>query len=277
MIKSVLVPIDGSEASKSAIDYAIHFAKQCDVTLEGLGIVDVPTIQSGQSAPVGGASFKQERDATLIKDARSKVSDFLSEFDASCRAGGVTHTSLSVDGLPYEVINQRARLHDMIIIGRDTCFHFETTDRPDETLGRLVRDSSRPVCAVPPEVNDGRGTVVAVDDSTASARTAQLFGQFGLFRDQPTHVLAIDSSEDEAKLRCEATGTYLELHGYTVTRSPVASRESASSLIVQHTESVGAGMIVIGAHDGQRIHDFFFGSTTSKVLAGTRAAVFIHH
>ena len=48
MIKNVLVPLDGSEHSKAALDYAIWITKKFDGTLFGQHIIDPVGVNGNQ-------------------------------------------------------------------------------------------------------------------------------------------------------------------------------------------------------------------------------------
>lgn len=277
MLKSALVPLDGSPSSSSALTHAIRLAKSGGFNLVGLGIVDVPTIESGSTPSIGGGSFKTERNRALVEDARKKVAGFLTAFDEACGAAGIDFSSVALDGLPYQVINRQSRRNDIVVIGRNTCFHFETSDDPGETLGRLVKDSARPLLVVPEERRSRTTTLVATDDSTAFARTAQMFVQMGLCRDRPACVLNVQTDGEEAARQCEVTASYLRLHGFDVTEHPIASSGRPAEVILEHLESLSADLLVMGAHGGGKIHDLLFGSTTAKAIRHADVPLFIHH
>ncbi len=277
MLKSILVPLDGSPATAAATDFAGLIARAHGASLTGLGVVDTPTITAGASAPVGGASFKHERDGALIEDARAKIGSFITTFGKTCTEAAVMHQTQVVEELPYAAINRIGRSHDLIVIGRDTCFHFETSDRPGETLGHLVRDSSAPLCVVTGESAAVETVLIAVDSATPSARTVQLFAHLGLCAEAAINVVSVDADTAVARARCAATADYLRLHGFEATVQPIVSLGKPDRAILDRATSCGAGMIVMGAHGGGKVHEFFFGGTTRRVLQESPVPVFIHH
>ena len=277
MLKTILVPLDGSAATIAASHFASLVARVQGATLTGLGVVDVPTIVAGSATPVGGASYKTERDHALIDDAKKKIGTFVATFDRTCTAAGVVHQTQIEEGLPYSVINRIGRSHDLIVIGRDTCFHFETSDRPGETLGRLLRDSSAPLCIVPGDVPEVKATIVAVDSATPSARTVQLFAHLRLWPDATVTVVSVDADANLARQRSDTTADYLRLHGYTATSLPIVSSERPGRSILETAAKLGAGLVVMGAHGGGAVHELFFGGTAKKVLRDSAVPVFIHH
>jgi nucleotide-binding universal stress UspA family protein len=276
MLKSALIPLDGSECSEAAIQYGIQLAKRREATLAGLGIVDTPTITAGAMAPIGGASFKHDRDEKLLEDARKKAKEFISHFEAECQKAGVTNRASSLEGLPFEVINHESRYHDLIVIGRETCFHFETADAPGETLGQLMQGAARPLVIVPPKFGGGDATLIAVDDGTCAARSVQMFAQLEHAREYPVHVVAVDADEQRAKEWAAATGHYLRVHGYVVHEVPRVTSNRPSAEILEQAKQLKVGSIVVGPHSRHSLKDLFFGSTATEVIKAAEVPVFVY-
>ena len=81
MLRSILVGLDGSDYSRSAIDVGIYLARKTGGLLVGLGVVDEPTIREAEPRLVGGGVpyaepvLYRER----IAEARREVERFLSQ------------------------------------------------------------------------------------------------------------------------------------------------------------------------------------------------------
>ena len=278
MIRSALVPLDGSLASRSAQAFAIELANRYNLFLEGLCVLDVPTITAGAATPVGGSAHRAPRDKALIEDARKKVAGFIEAFDAACSEAGVDHDALAVEGTPYKAINRHARRSDVIFLGRQTFFHFETQDDPGETLKELIADCARPLIVVPEHRTSGTGTVVATDDGAPSAHAVQLFAQLGLFAEEPVHVVAVNKNEHIASAIAETSSAYLMRQGYRAVPNPIVSTKPAAEILLAHVESIGAGMIVMGTHATPGIvRRLFVGSTALEIIRDTPIPVFVHH
>ena len=145
MLSSILIGLDGSAYSDVAVELGIQWAKKLNALLVGLGIVDEPTICKREPLPVGGASYKHERDEQLLADGRHKVEEFLERFGTQCAAAGVAYQELEDVGMPYDEILRQSHRYDLVLLGHETHFHFETSDRADETLWHVLRSESRPV------------------------------------------------------------------------------------------------------------------------------------
>ncbi|HUF43666.1 MAG TPA: universal stress protein, partial [Verrucomicrobiae bacterium] len=55
MIKNILVPLDGSEHSKAALDFAVWLAQGFDGTLFGLHVIDTVSIEGTFFHDVSGS------------------------------------------------------------------------------------------------------------------------------------------------------------------------------------------------------------------------------
>jgi hypothetical protein len=137
-------------------DLGISCARHFGAELVGLGVIDEPTIVNGEPVPLGGAAFKHHRDETLLADARRRVEEFLEHFGDRCRESGVAWRVLEDVGLPHEQISLEAQSHDVILLGQQTYFHFETHRRRCETLEPVSKSTPRPVITVPRSLIAGR-------------------------------------------------------------------------------------------------------------------------
>jgi nucleotide-binding universal stress UspA family protein len=133
-LRSILVPLDGSAHSAAAVDLAIEWGRLFGARLVGVGIIDEPTILKAEPVPLGAFSYKEVRDEARLEDARSRVRQFLSKFQAQCTGSGLIAGTVEVAGHPADRILREAQRCDLVMIGRDTNFRFETQDYPDKTM-----------------------------------------------------------------------------------------------------------------------------------------------
>ena len=70
----------------------------------------------------------------------------------------------------------------------------------------------------------------------------------GLFADEPVHVVAVDKNERPAAENAEAAAGYLQRQGYRAVPNPIVSTKPVSEILLSHVESIGARIIVMGAH-----------------------------
>ena len=91
MIKNVLVPLDGSEHSRAALDYAIWITRQFDGTLFGQHIIDTISLEGTFFHDISGSmGFEPYLDFSSkmreILDERGKA--ILDDFAARCEKQG---------------------------------------------------------------------------------------------------------------------------------------------------------------------------------------------
>jgi nucleotide-binding universal stress UspA family protein len=210
MLRSILVGIDGSAYSVAAVELGIRWAQHAGAVLVGLGIIDAPTICKPQPVPLGGSAYKVHHDATLLADAGHKVEQFLEDCAQRCTKAGVAYQIRQDTGLPAEHILLEAQQYDLIMLGQHTFFHFETQQQPDTTLDTVLKQSPRPVVAVPATLPAGRGVVVAYDGSLRAVRTLQMFQALGLDDAHEVRVVCVDAHQEKADLCVERAVTFLQ-------------------------------------------------------------------
>ena len=185
MIRRALVAMDGSAHGAAAATLAIEWARRFDAELIGLGILDKPSITSPEPVSFGGTAYKRQRDEIRLADAHRQVLQLLTAFHERCNTARVQCSVVEDIGAPHEQIVSEAFGCDVVVLGRETHFQFETQDQPDATLSKVLRESPRPVVVVPREPAAGNGVLVAYGSGREVARTLQTFALLGLAGDEP--------------------------------------------------------------------------------------------
>jgi nucleotide-binding universal stress UspA family protein len=277
MLTSILVGLDGSAHSATAVELGLEWARRNDGLLVGLGIIDEPTICRPEPVPLGAMHFKKERDDTLVADARRKVEQFLQQFAFRCAEAQVACKLLEDIGLPFEQIVQEAQRYDLILLGQRTHFHFETQTQPDETLTKVLKNSPRPVVTVPEKLPGGRAVMIAYDGSLQAARTLQAFQAMGLHRAQEVHVVCVDTDRVEAARHAERAVEYLRFHDITAQMYALETSNSTAQVILEQARELNAGLVVMGAYGQPTLREFFFGSVTRTLLRESPVPLFLYH
>jgi nucleotide-binding universal stress UspA family protein len=213
MLGSILLALDGSVYSESAAGLAIDWAGRYGARLLAVGMLDAPTIQKPEPIPMGAGAYKRARDEARLADAHRRVVEFLSEFRDLSRSAGVPAEVVEEIGDPAASILREAQRCDVVILARETHFHFETQDRPDEALAQVLRNSPRPVVVVPRQLPDGQGIVVAYGGGREAARTLQTFQLLGLAAGESIEVVSVHRDGAQAEALAHRAGDYLAAHG----------------------------------------------------------------
>jgi len=274
MLTSILVGLDGSPYSDVALDLGIEWAKRLDAVLVGLGIVDEPTIRSHEPVPIGGAAFKIERDEFRMAEARGKVEEFLDAFTQRCTEANVSCKALEDVGLPFKEILRESHRYDLVLLGHETHFHFETANKADETLWRVLRRETRPVVIAPPTLKSGSCVLVAYDESPHADRALQAFETSGLDFGQEVIVMSVAATEDVAKREGEEAVEFLKAHDIRATACTRQSGGRPGRMILEEVERLNARMLVMGVSKHSTLRDLLVGGVTKTVLRQSPVPVF---
>jgi nucleotide-binding universal stress UspA family protein len=280
----MLVGLDGSDHSTSAIEVGIYLARKTGALLVGLGVVEEPTIRHTEprllaaGVPYAEPVFYRER----ISSARCEVEKFLSDFRLRCSNGGVACKVLEDEGMPHEPIELQAQRYDLILLGQQTRFHFETHEGYDDTVRRVLKSSPRPVITVPARSNfkpgdPGRTVLVAYDGSLQAARALQAFEASGLANLLPTIVVSVSTEQFEASRAAERAIEFLRFHDIQAKPYPITTHRAAAPVLLEAAHAHDSVLIVMGVYGQHTLREFFLGSVTRSMLAESPVPLFLYH
>ena len=277
MPRSILVGLDGSAYGNAAVELGIEWAKQFNLMVVGLGIIDEPSIMQPEPVSLGGTAFKKDRSEAMLAEARHKVETLLEAFALRCADAGVASKLLEDVGAPADQIMLEAQRYDLIMLGRQTYFRFETQLSPDDTLREVVKNSPRPVIAVPDVYRRGKSVVVAYDGSLQAARTLQAYCGLGLGAFQPLHIVSVHTDHLQAARCADRAVDYLSHHNLRAQPHAIASSEAPAQVVLKQLDALNASMLVMGAYGEPTLKEFIFGSMTRTILKEASTPVFLYH
>ncbi|MCZ2343819.1 MAG: universal stress protein [Bacteroidales bacterium] len=275
MLRSLLVGLDGSPHSESAVTLGIHWAKRFDAELIGIAVVTEPSLLSPEATPMGASYLKGQRDQEQWEEAQVRVQGWLSQFLERCTQAGVACQALSAAGNPVEQIALQAQRYDVILMGQQTCFRSGDPARPDDCLEELLRRPPRPVIAVPATLPAGETIVVAYDGSVEAARALAGFHASGIDMRYETHVITLANNMETAARIAERAVDYLTRHAVQAHAHPLVISGTPGAQLVREAERLRAQLLVMGAFSHSSLHEFFFGSTTRTVLKASSLPLFL--
>ena len=275
MLSSILVALDGSPCSFAATTLALDWRRRFNARLLGLGIVDDVGIRRPEPVPLGAGAYKKARDDARLADAHQRVAGILADFKARSTAAGARAEILEEVGDPAERILWEAQRADVVMLGRETHFKFETSENRDATLAQVVRSSPRPMVVVPKTLPEGTGILVAYGGGREAARTLQLFALLGLAAGDTLDVLTIHRETDEARMIARAAGDFLAARSVPYRVHTVASSAGAADVLLEEIASRKPRLVVLGAHRDHPLRDLFATSVTRAVLRACPVPIFV--
>jgi nucleotide-binding universal stress UspA family protein len=263
--------LDGTPHSRAAADLAFRWAAGFGTAVSGLGVVDEPGVCAPAMAPIGGGAFKEHRDEVLLARAHERVDEWIEEFRR--RAGDLPARAYKVVGDPRDRLVAEAQRFDLLVLGRETHFKFATQADPCDTLRQVLRDSPRPVVAVPESPTAGRSTIVAYDGSLQAARAAYAFQASGLAIAGPVHIVGVGNDPSAAGRAVE----FFAGHGVVATPHLIPPAASPAAVLQGAAGRLDAGLIVMGAYGQSVLREFFLGSVTRTLLREAAVPLFLFH
>jgi nucleotide-binding universal stress UspA family protein len=221
MIKQVVVGIDGSEHSLSALDYAVYVAKVSGGEIKVVFAIDsrktdLPIVYATGHFDYAFARTYIPPDSEL-KAFYQKLKQDISAFAASCLEAcrgrcendKIPFIAVCREGLPSAVLTEESRSGDLLIIGqKGENARFDRTI-VGSTTEDVVRSSPRPVLVCPGEFRPPRRLLFPYDCSSHAERALQ-FSANALGEFWQDFVILLAETPGENGLPCIADGALSE-------------------------------------------------------------------
>jgi nucleotide-binding universal stress UspA family protein len=277
MSKRFLVPLDPSEYATSALRLACQQAAADGGTVIVLGVVDVPGIESSESAaPLGAAGFAKKAREHKIREAQETVERLLASGEAACCEHGVTCERELRTGVPVEEVVRAAETADLVVVGVRSFLHFATSEGPCACVEELLRQQACPVLVVPKDlVLPYHRVLVPFDGSIQSARSMRLFATY--MESAPftkdIELLCVEDDIEEGLKRLQSPARYLTLKGFHVT--PRVLPGSPKEVLLEEAKREGPGLVVVGASGRSALKTLLFVSVTHTLLEDGSVSLFV--
>jgi nucleotide-binding universal stress UspA family protein len=281
MLRSILIGLDNSESGIAAQELGLRWSRQLGSRLVGMTIVDDPGIQLTEDMLFGDIAHSPGAEV-LVAEAHVKTPTCLRAvedgFRRRCGEAGVAFELVEGVGSPHLEILLEAQKHDLVVLGQGSRFEYGWESNPGETVARVLRDTPRPIVAVPDSSGRGESIVVAYDGSLPAARALAAFVATGLDRGRRVHVVNAASSGRKAAVRtADRAIAFLRAHEITATPHILESARDPAQSILKKAETLDAGLLVMGAYGQPALREFFVGSFTRSILKESPIPVFCFH
>jgi nucleotide-binding universal stress UspA family protein len=150
-IEHILVPVGGSLYSQNALELAVRLAKKFDAAVQGLFIKDIRFIEGPWFKPFRGlveskSSFDLKNGVESSLEKRSE--SIRSYFDDVCRQAGIEHKFEAFQGFPSEVILNKAKDMDLVVMGKRGENAKWLRSRLGSECSRVLHEINRPLFVV---------------------------------------------------------------------------------------------------------------------------------
>lgn len=268
MIKSVLLPIDGSPYTDSVLEYGIFMARRFNAVLRILTIVDIRLFDWSLSG--GADSFvpiipSPEFQEESQKLQHEKADQVLKKAGEILDNSGVKFESYKQAGIPVDEICNMARQADMVIMG----IRGEYERWSDKLLGitaeAVTRQINKSVLLVDKEFKPIERIHVGYDGSDTANKALRLSAELSATLSLPLQVIAVFDSEDERNMVLDEAERYLLPYNldYSLRHE---TGDVADVLVAAQKNAPSPALTVIGSYGHSRLREAILGSTTVEVM-----------
>jgi nucleotide-binding universal stress UspA family protein len=277
VIKNILIPLDGSEHSAAALDYAIWMAKKFDGTLFGQHIIDTISIEGTFFHDISGSlGFEPYLDFSTkmreVLEERGKV--ILDDFAQRCGKEQIRYQTFLDMGLIANEICERSKIADLVVIGHRGVNEEFSTGLLGTTAESITRKCPRPVFVSTKNFKPVENPLLAYDGSQRASSAMESAAEFCKLLNLPLTVLTIAKEEKMAESVQQQAKSYLASYGIE-TRFQV-DRGYPEQKIIDYLSKFGYDLLFIGAYGNRRIIEMVLGSTTEYVLRKSTCPVFLN-
>ena len=268
MIKSILLAVDGSAYTEFVLNYGIDFARRCNAQLRVLTVVDIRFFEWAVAigvegfAPIIPSTTYQEESQRLLNEKADKLLERAGEI---LKGANQKFDLLKESGSPVEVICEKSRLSDMIIMGARGEFERWSDKMLGATLEAVTRLSIKPVFVVRKTYRPIQKILLAYDGSMNSNRALPWAGYVSECFQVPITIVNVNDSPEEAQAILKEACEYLG--SYKIPKIETVRKEGDQpDRIVETCKEVHADVIIMGSYGHSRIREAILGSTTVQVM-----------
>jgi nucleotide-binding universal stress UspA family protein len=266
-IKKIMVPTDGSDSGKIAIEYGIYIAKRFDAQLTGIHVMDIRLIQGPVFTDISGSVGLppyQEFLPMLQDSLEERAESILQAFRTQCEEAGVHTETKKTVGVIDETIVEEGINFDLILLAqRGEHFHLGGA-LLGSTAESVVRKSRRPVMVTPATFQEIESMGLAYDGSGPADNALQLVVELYEQTAWPLTVIIITDDHSVGASLDQKIEDFLE--PYKIDSTTIILRGKEEREIIKFIKEGSVELMVMGAYGHNRLRELILGSTTSYVI-----------
>ncbi len=268
MFKTILVPIDSSDTSLVAVDYAIELSRSFNSEITGISIIDIKKLAGpfmrdlgtsiGGMVPYG--DFQQNVRKFLEDTSRAA----LDELEGKCNSAGIPCTRTIKEGVVSREIVESAKRCDMISMRMAGEHAFWRDAFLGSNLEFVARQTHKPVLVTPEKYKKITKILVAYDGSSFSTKALNASAEIAQKMQLPLTVITV--SDDKKSGEDVLSRSTEILKGYDITHDNMLEGGDIVDAILGFCEKGSYDLLVIGAYGHSKIRELILGNTTVQIM-----------
>jgi len=267
MIKSILIPTDGSPNSIVAVDYGLYISTLFDADITGLNVIDIRALEGPFLSDISGSLGFSPYQNYLMKfqkilEERSDI--ILEEFKKYCLKKDLLPKTKKQTGIISTIIAEESKRVDLVIIAQRGEHEKWSTGLLGSTTEYVVRKSPRPVLVTPNRFRQLERILIAYDGGIESNKALKTACEIFSGRKCFLYVVIVTHDEEKKKeLLCEVKEF---IHPYHINIETALLDGEPGKAILSFAAASSIDLIVMGAFSHSRIHDLILGGTTAYII-----------
>ena len=267
MIKTILLPVDGSEYTSAVLSYGIALAKKFAAKIKVLSVIDIRMFEWALSfgsdgfVPLVPSTSYQEQTKELLENKSAAIVDKSKKI---LQNEAVEFETEIVHGSPIEIITEQSDIVDLIIMGNRGEYARWKSKMIGATLEAVTRQINKPIFITPIKYADIANILVAYDGSELSTKALQIAGYFGCTLNVSLTVLTITDDKDWGDRIRKKSEKYLE--PYKLACNCEVLPGDVEDEILRFANKNKMDLLIMGAYGHSRIREAILGSTTAQIM-----------
>ena len=277
MFRSILIPTDGSDYSRTALEYGIYLAKKLDARITGLHVIDIKVLQGPVLNDICSAASLcpgPEFFSVIEKALEARADGILREFRERCESQGLTPAVKKISGIIDEEIIREGQGADLILLAqRGEHYPLSRSVLLGSTAEAVVRKAGKPVLVTPVSFIEIESMGLAYDGSAPADRALKIAAELSDKCRWPLTVLIVT---DQAKLSADLSAKVeAALDDFLIDKDIVVLGGKEEREILKFIEEGAVELMLMGTHGHGRFKELLLGSTTSHVVRKSKIPVLL--
>ncbi len=268
MVKKILIPVDGSANSDTALQYGIYVALKLKAIISGLHVLDVNLLQGPMLTDISGAVGMPPYDGffdAIQKSLNEKADFIINNFLENCQRAGLKPEIKKVMGKIDEIIIEEASTVDFILMAKKgEHFHLKEGGLLGSVAEAVIRNSGKPVMITPDNFLEIESMGIAYDGSPSAKKALDFSLVLSKQATWPLTAIIITSDREKAtRLTSQIEEAAQEKENEC---EVIILPGKEGTEIIKFIEEDAVELMVMGAYGHNRLRELLLGSTTSQVI-----------
>ncbi len=276
MIKSILLPIDGSSYTQSVLEYGVFLAQKFKAFLHVFTVVDIRLYEwnlatgADSFVPVIPSTEYQEESQHMLEQKADRI---LSKASDWLKQKHVKYTVSRTSGIPVDEICQKAQISDLVILGIRGEYERWRNKMLGATVESVTRQINATVLLVDKQFTPFEQIICGYDGSTFAGKALQFAAFTALSLKMPLEVVTVLEADKAQEVLKEAE-QYLKAWEIQY-KLRQESGEVAEVLVGIQNSAPVPSLTVIGSYGHSRLREAILGSTTVEVMRKAKKPILL--